>query len=119
MGTKIQKIIRDFMIQMGDVETKYSKGDSIYGRSFNDESFALSHNRAGWAAGTSSSARCWRAWMSWSRFSSRRRTARTRHIARFTSRTAELTKSPSTHSQRNNLMLTVMSRNKHHFLNLS
>jgi len=47
-NTKIQKIIRDFMIQMGDVETKYSKGDSIYGRSFNDESFALSHNRAGW-----------------------------------------------------------------------
>lgn len=47
-NTKIQKIIRDFMIQMGDVETKYSKGDSIYGKSFHDESFALSHNHAGW-----------------------------------------------------------------------
>jgi len=47
-NTKVQKIIRDFMIQMGDVETKYSKGDSIYGKNFNDESFALSHNHAGW-----------------------------------------------------------------------
>lgn len=47
-GTKIQKIIRDFMIQLGDVQTKYSKGDSIYGKSFNDESFALSHSSGGW-----------------------------------------------------------------------
>ncbi|XP_012937924.1 peptidyl-prolyl cis-trans isomerase B [Aplysia californica] len=47
-GTKVQKIIRDFMIQMGDVETKYTKGDSIFGSSFNDEDFSISHSHAGW-----------------------------------------------------------------------
>uniref|UniRef100_A0A0B6YTU6 Peptidyl-prolyl cis-trans isomerase n=1 Tax=Arion vulgaris TaxID=1028688 RepID=A0A0B6YTU6_9EUPU len=47
-GTSVQKIVRDFMIQLGDVKTKYANGDSIFGTSFQDESFALSHNRAGW-----------------------------------------------------------------------
>ncbi|BFY97662.1 hypothetical protein BsWGS_00701 [Bradybaena similaris] len=47
-GTKVQRITRDFMIQLGDVKTKHTSGDSIFGATFQDESFALSHSRAGW-----------------------------------------------------------------------
>ncbi|CAG5133285.1 unnamed protein product, partial [Candidula unifasciata] len=46
-GTTVQKITRDFMIQLGDVKTKHASG-IIFGTTFQDESFALSHSRAGW-----------------------------------------------------------------------
>ncbi|XP_059179354.1 peptidyl-prolyl cis-trans isomerase B-like [Physella acuta] len=47
-NTKVQTIVRDFMIQMGDVRTKHESGNSIFGNNFQDESFAISHNHAGW-----------------------------------------------------------------------
>ncbi|CAL1538828.1 unnamed protein product [Lymnaea stagnalis] len=47
-GSKVQAIVRDFMIQLGEVTTKSTSGDSIYGTSFQDESFAISHSNAGW-----------------------------------------------------------------------
>ncbi|KAH9518413.1 hypothetical protein Btru_016765 [Bulinus truncatus] len=46
--TTVQTVVRDFMIQMGDVKTKYGSGENIFGVKFYDESFAISHNHAGW-----------------------------------------------------------------------
>ncbi|KAK7011286.1 peptidyl-prolyl cis-trans isomerase B, partial [Biomphalaria glabrata] len=47
-GTTVATVVRDFMIQLGDVQTKYGNSESIFGVKFYDESFAISHNHAGW-----------------------------------------------------------------------
>lgn len=50
-GTKIHRIVRDFVIQMGDVVDKDGTGgESIYGTKFVDENFELSHQAAGYVA---------------------------------------------------------------------
>ena len=50
-GSIVHRIVRDFVIQMGDV----TKGDgtggrSIFGERFTDEEFLLSHRSAGWVS---------------------------------------------------------------------
>lgn len=50
-GSPVHRVVRDFVIQMGDV----TKGDgtggtSIYGTRFNDEPFVLSHRSPGWVS---------------------------------------------------------------------
>lgn len=48
-GTKIHKLVTDFIIQGGDITTEDgSGGKSIYGTYFNDEPFYHSHNGAGY-----------------------------------------------------------------------
>ncbi|KAK0048545.1 peptidyl-prolyl cis-trans isomerase B [Biomphalaria pfeifferi] len=47
-GTTVATVVRDFMVQLGDVQTKYGNSESIFGVKFYDESFAISHNHAGW-----------------------------------------------------------------------
>uniref|UniRef100_A0A0B7A9Z7 Peptidyl-prolyl cis-trans isomerase n=1 Tax=Arion vulgaris TaxID=1028688 RepID=A0A0B7A9Z7_9EUPU len=47
-GTKVQSIIRDFLIQLGDVKSRFPSSVSIYGTRFHDENFDLSHTSAGW-----------------------------------------------------------------------
>ncbi|XP_076465759.1 peptidyl-prolyl cis-trans isomerase B-like [Babylonia areolata] len=49
--TPIHRIVKDFVIQMGDVTGKKGKsGKSIYGDKFQDENFVLSHRGAGWVS---------------------------------------------------------------------
>jgi len=50
-GSQIHRIVKDFVIQMGDITRGDGIGSiSIYGDKFNDENFILSHRSAGWAA---------------------------------------------------------------------
>lgn len=50
-NTPIHRIIRDFVIQMGDVSGQKGKGGkSIYGDTFQDENFKLSHRGTGWVS---------------------------------------------------------------------
>jgi len=50
-GSKVHRIVPDFVIQMGDITTgDGTGGKSIYGQRFNDEPFVLSHRSAGWIA---------------------------------------------------------------------
>jgi len=50
-GTHIHRIVKDFVVQMGDVVKGDGSGSiSIYGERFNDENFILSHRSAGWIA---------------------------------------------------------------------
>jgi cyclophilin family peptidyl-prolyl cis-trans isomerase len=50
-GTHIHRIVKDFVVQMGDVVKGDGSGSiSIYGERFNDENFILSHRSAGWVA---------------------------------------------------------------------
>jgi len=56
-GSNIHRIVPDFVVQMGDI----TKGDgtggmSIYGKSFADEEFILSHRSPGWVAMANSGA---------------------------------------------------------------
>ncbi|XP_029637330.1 peptidyl-prolyl cis-trans isomerase B [Octopus sinensis] len=47
-NTKIHRVVVDFLIQMGDVTTgDGTGGKSIYGDTFDDEEFTLSHDSAG------------------------------------------------------------------------
>jgi len=50
-GTFIHRIVKDFVVQMGDVVRGDGTGSvSIYGERFNDENFILSHRSPGWVA---------------------------------------------------------------------
>lgn len=50
-GTKIHRIIDDFMVQGGDVVNNDGTGEtSIYGGRFEDENFKLYHYGAGWVS---------------------------------------------------------------------
>jgi len=50
-GTHIHRVVKDFVVQMGDVIKGDGTGSiSIYGERFNDENFILSHRSAGWVA---------------------------------------------------------------------
>jgi len=50
-NTIVHRVVQDFVIQMGDVDTFDGHGGmSIYGPKFNDENFILSHRSAGWVA---------------------------------------------------------------------
>ena len=50
-GTPVHRIVPDFVVQMGDVtKGDGSGGMSIYGPTFNDEEFLLSHRSPGWVA---------------------------------------------------------------------
>ena len=50
-GSKIHRIVPDFVLQMGDVTVgDGTGGKSIFGHRFNDEAFILSHRSAGWIA---------------------------------------------------------------------
>jgi len=50
-GTHVHRIVKDFVVQMGDVTSGDGTGSvSIYGERFNDENFVLSHRSAGWVA---------------------------------------------------------------------
>jgi len=50
-GTKFHKVVKDFVIQGGDITTEDgSGGKSIYGPTFNDEPFYHSHQGAGYVS---------------------------------------------------------------------
>lgn len=50
-NTPVHRIVKDFLVQMGDVAGKKGKsGMSIYGDTFRDENFKLSHRGLGWVA---------------------------------------------------------------------
>jgi len=50
-GSHIHRVVKDFVVQMGDVLNGDGSGSiSVYGKSFNDENFILSHRSAGWVA---------------------------------------------------------------------
>ena len=50
-GSKIHRIVPDFVIQMGDITSGDGTGGrSIFGERFNDEDFILSHRSPGWVA---------------------------------------------------------------------
>jgi len=50
-GTFVHRVVKDFVVQMGDVLNSDGTGSvSIYGKTFNDENFVLSHRSAGWMA---------------------------------------------------------------------
>lgn len=50
-GSPIHRIVRDFVIQGGDVVNGDGTGSkSIYGDKFIDENFILSHRSAGWVS---------------------------------------------------------------------
>ncbi|PAA59011.1 hypothetical protein BOX15_Mlig021795g3 [Macrostomum lignano] len=50
-GTPVHRVVPDFVVQMGDVTRKDGTGGaSIFGKSFNDEPFILSHRSPGWVA---------------------------------------------------------------------
>merc|ERR1711976_236430 len=50
-GTKIHRVVPDFVIQMGDITIGDGTGGrSIFGDRFNDEDFTLSHRGPGWVA---------------------------------------------------------------------
>jgi len=49
VGTPVHRVVPDFVIQMGDVMNKDGTGGhSIYGATFDDEVFELSHVSKGW-----------------------------------------------------------------------
>ncbi|KAK7116125.1 peptidyl-prolyl cis-trans isomerase B-like [Littorina saxatilis] len=50
-NTPVHRVIKDFIIQFGDVTGKKGKsGRSIYGETFQDENFKLSNRGAGWVS---------------------------------------------------------------------
>ncbi|KAK2162990.1 hypothetical protein NP493_1492g00010 [Ridgeia piscesae] len=50
-NTRVHRIVRDFLIQMGDIVVGDGTGSkSIYGERFNDEEFILSHRHPGWVS---------------------------------------------------------------------
>jgi len=50
-GSKIHRIVPDFVVQMGDITTGDGTGGaSIYGPTFADEDMILSHRSAGWVS---------------------------------------------------------------------
>nr|KAG5692704.1 hypothetical protein BaRGS_008567 [Batillaria attramentaria] len=50
-NTPVHRVVKDFVIQMGDVSGKKGKGGrSIYGEAFQDENFKLSHRGRGWVS---------------------------------------------------------------------
>lgn len=50
-NTPVHRVVPDFVVQMGDVTRKDGTGGaSIFGKTFNDEAFILSHRSAGWVA---------------------------------------------------------------------
>ena len=51
VGSNIHRIVRDFVIQGGDIVKYDGTGSlSIYGERFDDENFLLSHRSAGWVS---------------------------------------------------------------------
>ncbi|CAF0818951.1 unnamed protein product [Brachionus calyciflorus] len=51
VGSTIHRIVRDFVIQGGDIVKHDGTGSlSIYGEKFDDENFILSHRSAGWVS---------------------------------------------------------------------
>lgn len=50
-NTKVHRVVRDFVIQMGDVTVgDGTGGKSIYGETFDDEDYILSHRSAGFVS---------------------------------------------------------------------
>ncbi|KAL8595850.1 hypothetical protein ACOMHN_012268 [Nucella lapillus] len=50
-GTPVHRVVRDFVVQMGDVSGKKGRGGKcIFGDKFEDENFELSHRGAGWVS---------------------------------------------------------------------
>ena len=50
-GSPVHRVVQDFVVQTGDITTKDGTGGrSIFGNTFEDEDFVLSHRGPGWVA---------------------------------------------------------------------